>query len=277
MPPARRKTAMAAARARKATQAAVEVDSFVLPVHVVRTTFTMPGRVWDADIFHHVQQYCFSHHPGAHVETTHLFPRGVEFHVTAWRSDELIPAVCANIANVLGRPTRYRVGDMSAILKPKDVTNHTPLQVNVVQRVTGSPELHRSVCFCHECRSSSSSSSSGNKSASDGEKGNMNAEDKGESSEVYSSPNFDHPRKRSRSRRRSYFPFGDRVPLQLGQMHSSTHKPSALARASSSLSLTPAELRSPASATTPTISAPPPFVYLAPGRPREPSTPTPST
>ncbi|BEJ13820.1 hypothetical protein CspHIS471_0309940 [Cutaneotrichosporon sp. HIS471] len=271
MPPARRKTTMATACARKATKAAIEVDSFVLPPHVVRTTFTMPGRLWEVDIFHHVQQYCFSHHPGAHVEATHHFPRSVEFHVTAWRSDELISAVCANIANVLGRPIRYRVGDMSAILKPKEVTNHTPLSVNVVQRVTGSPELHRRACFCHECCSSSSSGGSGNKSASDGEKGNTNGDDKADGSGVYSSPNFGRPRKR---RRRSYFPFGGQVSLQLGQMHSSTHKPSAPARASSSLSPTPVELRTPASATTPTISPPPPFVYLAPGLPREPSTPT---
>ncbi|GMK53620.1 hypothetical protein CspeluHIS016_0102060 [Cutaneotrichosporon spelunceum] len=155
--PARPRKATATG-SRKAAKPPAVPEDLILPPHTVRTTFTMPGCEWDADAFHHAQQYCYHHHPGAHVEVGTLFPRIIEFHVTAPRSPALVPGVCANIADTLRRLIRYRVGNVLAIVKPLEVEKHTSLSVVVVQRAAGASELYRRVCACEECCSSVSGS-----------------------------------------------------------------------------------------------------------------------
>jgi hypothetical protein len=256
-------------------------DDSVLPAHTVLTTLRMP-QLRDAlrmDVFHYIQQHCFVHHceppaaaaadaDGSHVDTAHPYgpPRVDELHITAPRSEALVPAVCGVIADVLERPVRYRLGNVSDVVRPAVLADRTHLLVTVTQRSHGAPDLYRAPCGCEGCNSSSSSSGSDAEANGNGDKG-------GESSSSSSSSGGSRRKRRRLSAGRRYFALGGDNPPTLSRTRSGALV--SPLRPRSSLSPPPTSPR--AVPRTPT-SQPPPIEYLSPRRPSAPksSPPAPS-
>lgn len=210
----------------------------------------------------------------AHVDSAYPYgpPNVDEFHVTAQRWDGLVPAICAVMADVLGRPVKYRIGNESLIVKPPTNSFPVPLSVTVVQRVHGSADLHRGACSCDGCYSPRSSISSGSSctigrstaSADDDIADDDRGAGSSGSTPSRASQESSGGKRSRRSKPRSFFAFGGDNRLSQRRTRARAHEPTSQDDTSSTLSPPPASPHSPASSTSLAASQTPPTSYLSP-------------